>query len=105
MEEMSKACRELNNDLCDHYYEDTQAVEQQELEMEYSEKIEEVLEESARQLAFGEDDCHIPKDRQKSGRRREIERGVRIRQGTDRGPKRSTHSRHRENGSGVGESR
>ena len=53
LEEMSRACRELNNDLCDHYYEDTQAVEQQELEMKYSEKIEEVLEESARQLAFG----------------------------------------------------
>ena len=57
LEEMSRACREVNDDLCDHYYEDTQAVEQQELQLEYSEKLEEMLEESARHLALREDEA------------------------------------------------
>ena len=39
LEEMGRTWREVNDDLCDHYYEDMQAVEQQELQIEYTGKI------------------------------------------------------------------
>ena len=54
LEELGKACREVNDDLCDHYYEDAQAVEQQELQADYSERIDELLDEAGRHLALRE---------------------------------------------------
>ena len=48
LEELGKACREVNDDLCDHYYEDAQTVEQQELQADYSERIDELLDETGK---------------------------------------------------------
>ena len=39
LEEMGRACREVNDDLCHHYYEDIQAMEPQELQIECTENI------------------------------------------------------------------
>ena len=56
LEEMGKVCQEINDDLCDHYHEDPLAEKQQNLQMEYQENIETVLEEAVRHLALREDE-------------------------------------------------
>ena len=56
-EKLAKDSREVNDELCDNYHDDEQAVQQQERQNEYEKVVQERLEEAAHHLSMREDEA------------------------------------------------